>query len=175
MRKRTDFESGKGMGRIWRVGGRGPKAQVQSSKFKVQSPKSGSANAAELVAALEHPNGWHRDTAFRLLVERRDTNLVPLLLAKLPKASLGDEPWKHGPSRAVHDPKFGPHLADINTLNALVVLTDWCKIASEVDKRSRDQPGPEIEKIFVHLLSSTFAESPGVRETAWRWLGETRQ
>ncbi len=34
---------------------------------------------AELVARLSHPNGWWRDTAQRLLVERGDTSVVPAL------------------------------------------------------------------------------------------------
>lgn len=39
----------------------------------------GKAKTAELVAALSHPNGWARDTAARLLYERRDRQAVPLL------------------------------------------------------------------------------------------------
>ena len=39
------------------------------------------ASTAELVKALSHPNGWWRDTAQRLLVERRDTAAVPALVA----------------------------------------------------------------------------------------------
>ncbi len=34
---------------------------------------------AELVARLSHPNGWWRDTAQRLLVERGDVSVVPAL------------------------------------------------------------------------------------------------
>ncbi len=200
VRKRTDFESGKGMGRIWRV--RGLKSQAPSSKFKVQGSRfkvqsaDGSVGSSQLsvarqgqtasfstdqgsltmdkVTSLDHPNGWHRETAFRLLLESRDTNAVSLLLAKLPSASLGElgELWKNRPLRALQDPPFGPHLARIHTLNALVALTDWCKVASKIDKRSKEQPGPEFEKLWAQLLSSTFAESPGVRETAWRWLSE---
>src|SRR5437899_2450323 len=37
------------------------------------------ATTKELVALLEHPNGWHRDTAARLLLERQDKSAVPLL------------------------------------------------------------------------------------------------
>jgi hypothetical protein len=39
----------------------------------------GSASTAELVATLAHPNGWHRDTASRLLYERQDAAAAPLL------------------------------------------------------------------------------------------------
>ena len=37
------------------------------------------ASTAELVETLSHPNGWWRDTAQRLLVERGDTAAVPAL------------------------------------------------------------------------------------------------
>src|SRR6185436_9725945 len=39
----------------------------------------GDASPAELVKTLEHPNGWHRDTAARLLYERQDKSVVPQL------------------------------------------------------------------------------------------------
>ncbi|MBM3845690.1 MAG: c-type cytochrome, partial [Verrucomicrobia bacterium] len=44
------------------------------------------ASSAELVALLKHPNGWHRDTAQRLLVERADASVVSALsdLARRP-------------------------------------------------------------------------------------------
>ena len=58
-------------GRIYRVGHestkRGPKPQLSR------------ASAADLVATLSHPNGWWRDTAQRLLVERADRGVVPAL------------------------------------------------------------------------------------------------
>lgn len=64
----------RGLGRIWRV--------VHES-----GPRDASAFAAgttaDLVAALAHPNGWRRDTAQRLLVERADAAAVPLLEAQL--------------------------------------------------------------------------------------------
>ena len=37
------------------------------------------ATLPQLVATLSHPNGWWRDTAQRLLVERADPKSVPLL------------------------------------------------------------------------------------------------
>jgi mono/diheme cytochrome c family protein/glucose/arabinose dehydrogenase len=37
------------------------------------------APVAQLVDTLSHPNGWHRDTAQRLLVERNDSAATPLL------------------------------------------------------------------------------------------------
>ncbi len=59
-------------GRIWRVVAEGQSAPVTK-------PRLSSASAAELVRALAHPNGWWRDTAQRLLVERADVSAVPAL------------------------------------------------------------------------------------------------
>ena len=52
------------LGRIYRV--------VHEGRPVSRAPKLARANPADLVKALEHPNGWVRDTAQRLLVERRD-------------------------------------------------------------------------------------------------------
>jgi putative heme-binding domain-containing protein len=51
---------------------------VQHKQAK-QFPKASFATAAELVEDLNHPNGWVRSTAERLLVEGSDKRLVPLL------------------------------------------------------------------------------------------------
>ena len=43
------------------------------------SPKLSKATSAELAQTLSHPDGWWRDTAQRLLVERSDPKVVPAL------------------------------------------------------------------------------------------------
>src|SRR5438128_10783609 len=66
-----DLNSGNDRGRIYRVlpeGFRQPKL-----------PRLSTATTKELVALLNHPNGWHRDTAARLLCERQDKSAAPLL------------------------------------------------------------------------------------------------
>ncbi len=55
-------------GRIWRI--------VPDGFKQPKIPKLGEATTAELVALLEHPNGWHRDTASRLLYQRQDKAAV---------------------------------------------------------------------------------------------------
>ncbi len=64
-----------GSGRIYRLK---PKGQSRAGKVDLAS-RSG----ADLVAVLEHPNQWWRETARRLLRERRDTSLAPALVEKL--------------------------------------------------------------------------------------------
>jgi mono/diheme cytochrome c family protein/glucose/arabinose dehydrogenase len=59
------------LGRIFRVVYAGGKLNA--------APHLGNASPAEIVAALAHANGWWRDTAQRLLVEKNDSATVPLL------------------------------------------------------------------------------------------------
>jgi mono/diheme cytochrome c family protein/glucose/arabinose dehydrogenase len=73
VRQRHLEDKGAHHGRIWRV--------VADSGKPGPQPKLAAASAADLVNTLSHPNGWWRDTAQRLLVERRDPASVPLLEA----------------------------------------------------------------------------------------------
>ncbi len=81
--KHLHIESGVNHGRIYRIMPDGFKRPDQ--------PRLSKATTAELVKLLEHPNGWHRDTASRLLYQRQDANAVPLLrkLAKDTRSGLG--------------------------------------------------------------------------------------
>ena len=67
-----DFEAGKERGRIYRLAARDWKADRKPIDL-------GRMSAGELTRTLEHPNAWWRDTAQRLLVERRDRGAIPLL------------------------------------------------------------------------------------------------
>jgi hypothetical protein len=58
-------------GRIWRIVPKGFKSQP--------FPKLDSYTLEELVQTLFHPNGWHRDMAQRLLVDRNDPKTIPIL------------------------------------------------------------------------------------------------
>ena len=60
-----------GMGRIYRV--------VHESTRRARRPELSRRSGAALVAALSHPNGWWRQTAQRLLVERADRSVIPAL------------------------------------------------------------------------------------------------
>ena len=63
-----------GYGRIWRVVyGTGPNTRGPK-------PALSSATPAQLVATLSHANGWWRDTAQQLLVQRGNKSVVPALV-----------------------------------------------------------------------------------------------
>lgn len=71
----VDLEAGRDMGRIWRLAPPGFKSPPP--------PKLGSASVPELVAALDHPSSWWRETAQRLLIERQDKSGTAALRALL--------------------------------------------------------------------------------------------
>jgi len=60
-----------GLGRIFRI--------VHETSQVRKPPGLSKAKSAELVSLLSNSNGWHRDMAQRLLVERRDQAVVPAL------------------------------------------------------------------------------------------------
>ena len=75
------LDRGTGYGRIYRV-------MHESTRRDLSVPLEG-ASTGDLVKALSHPNGWWRDTAQRLLVERRDKSAVPALVT----VASGSERW----------------------------------------------------------------------------------
>ncbi len=83
LKSKLDLNSGMDRGRIFRI--------VPTNFAQPKLVRLGSASAEGLVKTLAHANGWHRDTAARLLCERRDTNSFPLLrqLARTSKSESG--------------------------------------------------------------------------------------
>lgn len=64
----VDLESGHDKGRVYRL--------TPPNWKRPKTPKLGSATTAELVTALNSPDGWARDTAHRLIWERQDKAAV---------------------------------------------------------------------------------------------------
>ncbi len=73
IKKGLDFRNGDTLGRIYRI--------VPNHPLKTRTFKSnlGAASVAELVTELASTNGWNRQTAQRLLVERHELKAVPVL------------------------------------------------------------------------------------------------
>jgi mono/diheme cytochrome c family protein/glucose/arabinose dehydrogenase len=67
------LDKGLGLGRIYRV--------IAEGKAPGPSPKLSKAPTADLIKAISHANGWWRDTAQRLLVEKHDPASVSPLRA----------------------------------------------------------------------------------------------
>jgi putative heme-binding domain-containing protein len=67
----ADRQDAPDRGRIYRL--------VPAGFKSPKPPRLGKATAYQLAANLSHPNGWQRDTAARLLYERRDPKAVPPL------------------------------------------------------------------------------------------------
>ncbi len=83
--KHMDVSAGSKKGRIYRIKAKGQKLPPL--------PKLGKASSSDLVKLLEHPNGWHRDTASRLLYQRQDRSIVGRIrklsaTSKLPQGRL---------------------------------------------------------------------------------------
>jgi mono/diheme cytochrome c family protein/glucose/arabinose dehydrogenase len=66
-----NLQSGMETGRIYRI--------VPITAKPSPPPHLSTTSTAELVKTLSHPNGWWRDMAQRLLVERGDYKAIPLL------------------------------------------------------------------------------------------------
>ncbi len=71
-RTNTSFGGAPSHGRIYRI--------VPANFKQPKLPQLGTVTGEQLVLTLRHPNGWHRDTAARLLYERQDrTTIIPLI------------------------------------------------------------------------------------------------
>jgi len=71
LKRLIDLNSGNDRGRIYRIAPEGFQTRGMTGP--------GEASTAELVRLLGHANGWHRDTASRLLHARRDRAAIPAL------------------------------------------------------------------------------------------------
>lgn len=69
--KVIDVRAGAELGRIYRV--------FPTNAVLRPTPRLDRLDTSGLVAAMEHPNGWQRDTVQRLLIERADKSAPPLL------------------------------------------------------------------------------------------------
>jgi putative membrane-bound dehydrogenase-like protein len=72
MKPITDFQSGRNMGRIYRVVAAEKKPALKRLDFT-------KATSKQLVRELESPEGWSRFTAHRLLLEKKDPPAIPHL------------------------------------------------------------------------------------------------
>ncbi len=133
IKKHLDLTSGRDRGRIYRV---------VAEDFKQQPlPRLSKATTAGLVTTLAHRNGWHRDTAARLLFERGDRAAVVPLMNLAASA-----PLPEGRMHALYV------LAGLEALTADVILP---RLADD---------HPRVREHAVRLAEALAAESPEIRE-----------
>ncbi|MBI4604510.1 MAG: c-type cytochrome [Planctomycetes bacterium] len=128
-----DITAGRDRGRIWRlVPARDGEAPPRHRDL------TGDATG-DLVRLLEHPNGWWRDAAQRLLVERRDPAAAPLL----------EELARSAPAPAARAHALG-------ALEGLGALRD------EVVAGALADPSPPVREHALRLAEPRFARSPAL-------------
>lgn len=156
--KFIDLKAGRDSGRLYRIAPDG-------FRFPGE-PRLGSATTAELVRLLEHPNGWHRDTAHRLLFERQDKSAVPLLQALLRKSSMPQARlcalWSLEGLQAIESADLQAALADTHP-----ALREHAVRLSE--PRLKDDPA-----ILAKVIALADDEKPRVRMQVAYSLGETK-
>ncbi len=132
----VDWREGAGHGRIWKVSRR------ENTWPPRPQPRLASAATADLVAQLESTNGWRRDTAHRLLVERRDPQATPLLRSLLADSRL--------PQAKVHA---------LSVLHALGELHDSLLV------RGLEAGEAHVRQFALRLAAPRIASSPALRES----------
>ncbi len=125
-----DFEAGKERGRIYRIVARNWQADRKAIDL-------GGMDARELSDALEHPNAWWRETAQRLLVERRDRGAV------LPLRTLAEK-----------------GRTDAARIHALWTLDGLAGLAVADIARALQDPHPAVRENAVRLAEERVSASP---------------
>jgi putative membrane-bound dehydrogenase-like protein len=163
-RGEADWSEGRGHGRIWRILPR------EATPWPVIDLEK--LGAAELAAQLEHPNAHRRQTAQRLLVERRGSE------AETRAASEALAPLLHSdsPLARVHALWTLEGLAELSREAILQALADAdARVREHAVRLCRERP-ERLEDLEVAALALRLAgnESPRVRFAAALALGDLR-
>lgn len=129
--KHMDVSAGLDRGRIYRI--------VPENFKQPAPPNLGAASTAQLVALLEHPNGWHRDTAARLLYQRQDR------LAEAPLKKLANE-----------------SKSPLGRLHALYALDGMKALTSTDVLRGLGDAEPKVREHAIRL-AERFAAAPEIQ------------
>ncbi|NOX54739.1 MAG: c-type cytochrome, partial [Planctomycetes bacterium] len=141
VKKYIDLNAGNDRGRIYRI--------VPPNFHQPPRVHLGRLSTVELVSLLAHPNGWHRDTARRLLYERQD----PAAIEPLTRLA-ADSPSPVGRMQALYA------LAGQNALTPDLVLA-----------RLND-PHPRVREHAVRLAERVLAGAPAVRAKLCQMAGD---
>jgi putative membrane-bound dehydrogenase-like protein len=122
------WRTGEGHGRLWRI-------RPRNWKPGNPPPNLNSMKSRDLVTVLGHANGWWRDTAQRLLVERQDCSVVPALEKVARKSPLPFE-----------------------RLHALYALDGLDALKPEVIRTALDDSNSRVREHAICLAESRVAE-----------------
>ncbi len=134
IKKHLDLDSGRDRGRLYRL--------VPDGFRQPTLPRFDKASAAELVAFLDHPNAWHRETAARLLCERQDHAAV---------APLAD---------LARSPKTG----SLGKVHALYALAGLGRLKAEQVRLALEDAEPRVREHAIRLAERVQKNSPEVRQ-----------
>lgn len=127
--KRLDLRAGHDRGRIYRI--------VRIGEKRGTIPRLDTLDTAGLVAALDSPNGWQRDTAQMLLMQKADKSAVPLL-------------------EVMAQASTNPHAR----LHAFCTLDGLGALTAATILRCRSDENPRVIRHLVRLSEPRFAQSP---------------
>ena len=144
-RLNMDFRAGDTLGRIYRIV---PEASPGRRPLRIDL---GSAPSRELVEFLTHPNGWHRRTAHRLLIERQDRAVVEPLQDLARKAA--------EPTVRLHAMWV---LEGLGSLDADIVEEALADAHPAVREHALRLAEEHLDRLGSHVLAATEDESPRV-------------
>ena len=136
VKRHLDMTSGKDRGRIWRI--------AKEGAPRGERPRLGKATTDELVAALDRPDAWWRETAGRLLFQRQDRSAAPRLEELAAKSS-----------------------RPVTRSAALWALEGLGALSMESVKRALDDSAPEVREQAVRL-----SEGKGVTSALLRLVDD---
>ena len=140
-RKYLDLLAGSNRGRVYRFVPQG---------FKQPAPvRLGQMSTVELVGLLAHPNGWHRNTASRLLYERQDRKAV------LPLAEMTARPT-----------------SPLGRMHAMYALDGLGMLTPEIVLPRLGDEHPRVREHAVRLAEVVLADSPAVRSKLYTMVDD---
>jgi len=141
----------KNSGRIYRM-------HAEDAK-PIKAFNLGKLSSGELINVLKHPNKWHRQTAQRLLADRRDKSIVPRLTSLMMK---GDGQFALECFWAInHCGGFGARLAEQTLRHSHPFIRHWTirllgddhlmtpKLRQELILLAKNEPNPEVRSCLA--------------------------
>jgi putative membrane-bound dehydrogenase-like protein len=140
--KHINAVEGYDRGRVFRI--------VPQNYKQTNLPDFANASTTELVAYLEHNNGWHRDTASRLLYERQDRSAVSSLKKLVATSKLPEG-----------------RMTALYSLDGLVGLDDATLLAALNDSSA------DVRIQAMRLAEQRSKESPAIRASLLKMVDDS--